>query len=111
VFEKIKLENPKIFVNNWNVLSTLHIQDLDNEINQFIGQKALEVAGSHSELLVGLIRNLKFANTNEKGESLWKQVVSEMGKKLEVKQELGRILGQRGQRSKLETELWKMVSE
>jgi hypothetical protein len=111
VFEKIKLENPKIFVNNWNVLSTLHIQDLDNEINQFIGEKALEVAGSHPELLVGLIRNVKFTNTNEKGESLWKQVVSEMVKKLEVKQELVRIMGQRGQRNKLETEFLKMVSE
>ncbi len=105
------MESPKIFVNNWIVLSTLHIQDLDNEINQFIGTKALEVAGSNPELLVGLIRNVKFANTNEKGESVWRQVVSEMGKKLEVKQQVGRILGQKSQRNNLENELLKIVSE
>ncbi len=40
-FDKIRLENPGKFVNNLRILSNLKIQNEENEINQFIGIKAL----------------------------------------------------------------------
>lgn len=43
------------------------------------------MAGSNPDLVVGLIKQIRFGNTNEKGESLWRQVVGEIVKTKEVK--------------------------